>query len=538
MNIEKMIKKKPLVCIGLLGPTLDLGRKNNRWEKWRPSVALFQHEDLLVDRFELLSQSKFKTLSDQIVTDIETVSPETKVNVHTMDFTDPWDLESTYSRFYEWVENYDFKPDEEEYLVHITTGTHVTQICEFLMVESRHIPAQIIQTSPAGKRAAAKGNYTIIDLDLSKYDMIAKRFAVQTEDDISYLKAGVKTENKAFNQLMEKIEKVANVSKAPVLLTGPTGAGKTQLARRIFEVKKRRNLVKGEFIEVNCATLTGTHAMSTLFGHVKGSFTGAQKDRPGLLRAADKGVLFLDEIGDLGMDEQTMLLKALETKSFLPLGSDREVKSNFQLIAGTNGDLRKMAKNGTFRSDLLARIDLWSFELPGLKDRIEDLPPNLEYELRLFEQKEGRVVRFNREARTKYLKFATDPNALWLANFRDLNSSLTRMATLAEGDRINVENVDDEIQRLNRDWYYGEESVEELSLAEFLDEEAIGKLDLFDRLQLGAVLNICKKCPSMAEAGKQLFAMSRKQKENPNDSDRIRKYLKKFGISWKQIKNR
>ncbi len=533
-----MITNKPIVCIGLLGPTLDLGRKNNRWEKWRPSVALCQHEDLLVDRFELLSQPKFKTLSDQVVADIETISPETDVRVHAIDFEDPWDLESAYSTFYEWVEAYDFRPDEEEYLVHITTGTHVTQICEFLLVESRHIPARIIQTSPGSKRSAASGSYTIIDLDLSKYDMIAKRFAVQTEDDISYLKAGVKTENIAFNQLMEKIEKVANVSKAPVLLTGPTGAGKTQLARRIFEVKKRRNLVKGAFVEVNCATLTGTHAMSTLFGHVKGSFTGAQKDRQGLLRAADKGVLFLDEIGDLGMDEQTMLLKALETKSFLPLGADVEVKSDFQLIAGTNADLRKQSKTGAFRSDLLARIDLWSFDLPGLKDRIEDLPPNLEYELRLFEQKEGRVVRFNREARAKYLKFATDPKALWLANFRDLNSSLTRMATLADGDRINVENVAGEMDRLNRDWHYGEESVEESSLAEFLDVEAIDQLDLFDRIQLGAVLTICKKCPSMAEAGKQLFAMSRLQKENPNDSDRIRKYLKKFGITWSQIKNR
>ncbi len=533
-----MISKKPLVCIGLLGPTLDLGRKNNRWDKWRPTVALFQHEDLLIDRFELLHHTKFKTLSSQVVADIKTVSPETNVNVHNVDFSDPWDLEATYSIFYEWVENYNFKPDEEEYLVHITTGTHVTQICEFLMVESRHIPARIIQTSPAGKRGAAKGKYTIIDLDLSKYDMIAKRFAVQTEDDISYLKAGVKTENADFNHLMEKIEKVANVSKAPVLLTGPTGAGKTQLARRIFEVKKRRNLVKGDFVEVNCATLTGTHAMSTLFGHVKGSFTGAQKDRPGLLRAADKGVLFLDEIGDLGMDEQTMLLKALETKSFLPLGSDKEVKSDFQLIAGTNADLRKLSKTGEFRSDLLARIDLWSFQLPGLKDRIEDLPPNLDYELRLFEQKEGRVVRFNKEARRKYLKFATEPNALWSANFRDLNSSLTRMATLAEGGRIDVDTVAEEMDRLNADWHYGEESAEELSLAEFLDAETIAGLDLFDRLQLGAVLNICKKCPSMSEAGKQLFAMSRMQKENPNDSDRIRKYLKKFGITWKQIKNR
>src|SRR6185369_871819 len=109
----------------------------------------------------------------------------------------------------------------------------------------------------------------------------------------------------------------------------PTGAGKSRLARRIFELKKSRNLVKGEFVEVNSATLRGDAAMSALFGHVKGAFTGAVSDRPGLLRKADQGVLFLDEIGELGLDEQAMLLRAIEEKVFYPLGSDREASSDF-----------------------------------------------------------------------------------------------------------------------------------------------------------------------------------------------------------------
>jgi transcriptional regulatory protein RtcR len=95
-------------------------------------------------------------------------------------------------------------------------------------------------------------------------------------------------------------------------------------------------MAPGDFIEINCATIRGDAAMSTLFGHVKGAFTGALKDRPGLLRAANNGVLFLDEIGEMGVDDQTMLLRALEEKTFFPLGGDREVKSDFQLIAGTN----------------------------------------------------------------------------------------------------------------------------------------------------------------------------------------------------------
>src|SRR5690606_17169261 len=119
---------------------------------------------------------------------------------------------------------------------------------------------------------------------------------------------------------------------------GPTGAGKSQLASRIYELKKRRRQVEGAFVEVNCATLRGDGAMSALFGHRRGAFTGAVTARRGLLKEADNGVLFLDEIGELGLDEQAMLLRAVEEGHFFPVGSDREESSHFQLITGTNRD--------------------------------------------------------------------------------------------------------------------------------------------------------------------------------------------------------
>src|SRR3954467_11219958 len=169
--------------------------------------------------------------------------------------------------------------------------------------------------------------------------------------------------------------------------------------------------------------------MSTLFGHTKGSFTGAVKDRPGLLRAADGGLLFLDEVGELGTDEQAMLLRALEEKRFLPVGADKEAKSDFQLIAGTNRDLGASVAAGAFREDLLARINLWTFELPPLKDRPEDVEPNLRYELEQDAKRNGVNVTFNAEARQRFLRFATGPDAQWSGNFRDLNAAVTRMAT-------------------------------------------------------------------------------------------------------------
>ena len=185
--------------------------------------------------------------------------------------------------------------------------------------------------------------------------------------------------------------------------------------------------------------------MSALFGHVKGAFTGATTDRPGLLRAAHGGMLFLDEIGELGADEQAMLLRAVEEKRFLPVGSDRDVHSDFQLVAGTNRDLTAEVAQGQFREDLLARINLWTFRLPGLSARREDIEPNLDYELEQYTARTGTKVTFNKEARRRFLDFAMSEGAAWRANFRDLNGAVTRMATLAPGNRINVDTVEEEI---------------------------------------------------------------------------------------------
>src|SRR6185503_14636785 len=362
-----------------------------------------------------------------------------------------------YGVLHDFARGYEFDTEREEYLIHITTGTHVAQICMFLLTESHYFPAKLIQSSPPPPRKmGGPGKFEIIDLDLSKYDRIASRFQQEQKEGVSFLKSGIETRDVAFNRLIDKIEQVAIASSDPLLLMGPTGAGKSRLAKRIYELKRARHQVKGDFVEVNCATIRGDSAMSALFGHAKGAFTGAVGSRPGLLRAADGGVLLLDEIGELGLDEQAMLLRALEEKTFLPLGSDREVKSDFQLIAGTNRNLAEQVRNGRFREDLLARINLWTFHMPGLRDRIADIEPNLNYELEQYARRTGKRVTFSKEARDQFLKFAGSPDAKWNGNFRDLNGAVVRMATLAPGGRITIETANEEIDRLKRAW--GEQS--------------------------------------------------------------------------------
>ncbi len=349
--------EKRIVILGLLGSSLDSGRGPDRFGRWRPSVSLCQHDDLPVHRFELLFDPKFSTLSGTICKDIVEVSPATTVRPHAIAFDDPWDFEGVYAALHDFARAYPFKPDEEEYLVHITTGSHVAQICWFLLTEARYLPARLIQTAPPNKTRGEKGSYGIVDLDLSKYDKLASRFNEDVRDSTSFLKSGIETRNNKFNRLIEQIEQVAVGSKAPILLMGPTGAGKSQLAKRIYELKKHRRQLDGKFVEVNCATVRGDGAMSAMFGHTRGAFTGAIGERPGLLRAADSGLLFLDEVGELGLDEQAMLLRAIEERRFLPVGSDKEAKSDFQLIAGTNCDLKAAVRAGKFRARRPARAD-------------------------------------------------------------------------------------------------------------------------------------------------------------------------------------
>ncbi|MEM1083955.1 MAG: RNA repair transcriptional activator RtcR [Verrucomicrobiota bacterium] len=530
------------VAIGLLGTTLDRGSTAERWDKWRPSVSLFQHEDLLIDRFELIHSADSADLARQVAEDIRLVSPETEVCPHEVRFgRDPWDLADVYGALHDWARAYAFDREKENYLIHITTGTHIAQITLFLLNEAGFLPGRLIQTAPprGRKRSSANepGRYSTIDLDLSRYDALSTRFARDLEETTDFLKSGIATRSKDFNQLIEQIEQVSLRSTAPILLTGPTGAGKSQLARRIFELRHQRGGLDGEFVEVNCATLTGDTAASALFGHRRGAFTGAQSDRPGLLRQAHKGLLFLDEIGELGLDEQAKVLHALEEKTFLPVGADAPVKSNFQLIAGTNRDLRNEVAAGRFREDLLARIHLWTFSLPALRDRREDIAPNLEYELRRFAETENRKVSFNKEAREAFLRFAEAPDTPWSSNFRDLNAAVTRMATLAPRGRIRSADVDDEVARLRTSWHRpsGGTGSESTDLTPLFPPGQLDDIDPFDRVQLAHVISVCRRSRSMSEAGRELFSASRQKRKVTNDTDRLKKYLAKWGLEFTQL---
>ncbi|MEM8712906.1 MAG: RNA repair transcriptional activator RtcR [Planctomycetota bacterium] len=539
------MSSRPTTIVGLLGTQLDKGWRTSqaRWQSWRPTVGLCMQDDIDPDRLLLLTGARHRPLAKTVAEDIASVSPSTEVEIVGIEFENPWDFAEVYAGLRDFADRAAFDPEKEDLLVHMTTGTHVAQICLFLLVESGHLPGRLIQTSPpkGGNRARSMaGDVAIIDLDLSRYDRLAARFEKERREGVDFLKAGIDTRNAGFNALMERIERVALRSSDPILLSGATGVGKTQLARRIFELKERHTASGARrLVEVNCATLRGEQAMSALFGHEKGAFTGAMEAREGLLRAADGGVLFLDEIGELGLDEQAMLLRAIEEKSFLPMGGDDPVTSSFQLIAGTNRDLGAEVREGNFREDLLARIDLWTFQLPSLRERHDDLEPNLDYELERLSDKSGRRITMGKEARATFLRFARAPTSTWRANFRDFGAAISRMATLSEGGRITPDLVEEECERLARGWSHLDGSTDDDGrVIAVLGKETADGLDRFDRIQLEDVLEVCAASRSLSEAGRTLFAASRARKSSSNDADRLRKYLARFDLSFRDLEQR
>lgn len=239
---------------------------------------------------------------------------------------------------------------------------------------------------------------------------------------------GIIAESSLMRNMFENGYRVAQ-SDATVLLTGESGTGKEVFASFIQRASQRK---KTSMVALNCAAIPANMLSSELFGHKKGAFTGAVSNRDGIFKAADKGTLFLDEIGDMPIELQSSLLRAIETGMILPVGSDREIKVDFRLIAATNINLEKAVEQGLFRNDLFYRLNVIAFELPPLRDRVEDILPLAHS----FLSKHGsRDKRFSQSA-TRLLQ-----NYSWPGNARELANAVERASIISNTDIILPEHL-------------------------------------------------------------------------------------------------
>lgn len=238
-------------------------------------------------------------------------------------------------------------------------------------------------------------------------------------------------ESEPINQIKLMIEKVA-LTDARVLITGPNGTGKELVVHQLHEKSERAD---APMIEVNCAAIPSELIESELFGHVKGAFTSAVKDRAGKFEAADGGTIFLDEIGDMSLSAQAKVLRALQENLIQRVGAEKDIKINVRVVAATNKDLKKEIAEGRFREDLYHRLAVILIKVPSLNDRRDDIPLLIEHFAAKIAEEQGNTVKYFSKQAVKLLQEYD-----WTGNIRELRNVVERLIILG-GSEISENDV-------------------------------------------------------------------------------------------------
>jgi DNA-binding NtrC family response regulator len=254
-------------------------------------------------------------------------------------------------------------------------------------------------------------------------------------------KSGIVGNHKKIKELYNAIAKAA-MSDANVIITGPSGVGKELVAKTIYKLNKRR---QGKFVEINAAAIPENLFESEFFGHVKGSFTGAIKDKIGKFELANNGTLFLDEIGDLSLSNQAKLLRVVQENTIVRVGDIHNIKINVRIIVATNKNLEDLIKKGKFREDLYYRLNVVPIYVPPLRERTDDIPLLIAHFLKLFNKRENKKVQIEKEA-IPILK-----NYSWSGNVRELSNFIERIVSMEEENAVLAPDHIDKILSNNND---------------------------------------------------------------------------------------
>ncbi len=368
--------------------------------------------------------------------------PETSITVSSIDLSSPTNYAEIYESATEQLENYIIQYPKEKLTFHISPGTPAMSAVWIIIANSR-FPAELIESSI---EAGVKN----VDFPFEISADYIPRLKGYIESKIIDFSEGLPPDTPEFEKIIHKskimveavtLAKRTAMFNVPLLITGESGTGKELFARAVWSVSERSI---GPFIPVNCGAIPETLAESELFGHVKGSFTGADKDRKGRIESAEGGILFLDEIGELSKDVQVKLLRAIQEKVIYRVGSSKAVKVDFRLISATNKDLLVDIKNGYFRTDLFHRIAVAFIRLPALRERQEDLNILTDYFLTdintEFKNQKGWISKSISNSGRKAIKSYS-----WPGNVRELQNTLMRMAIWSSDGIIEAGDVENSL---------------------------------------------------------------------------------------------
>ena len=306
-----------------------------------------------------------------------------------------------------------------------------------------------------------------------------------------------------MHAIFQMIETVAQVQ-STVLITGESGTGKELVARAIHDLSPRADK---PFISINCGAFTETLLESELFGYVKGSFTGANTNRKGLFEAANRGTIFLDEIGEMSPAMQVKLLRVLQERRVRPVGAHEEMPVDARVIAATNRDLKQMSAEGTFREDLFYRISVIPIDLPPLRDRREDIPDLVNHFISKFCDITGRQLSIT--AKSMQLL----ENYVWGGNVRELEHTIERAVALERGDEIQPERLPEHITNYNP---------ERISAEFNLPDEGLNLTAHLDNLERTYVLEALRKTAGNQTRAADLLQMQVRSLRHLLDKHSIR----------------
>ncbi|WP_159466618.1 sigma-54 dependent transcriptional regulator [Dyadobacter sp. 3J3] len=306
-----------------------------------------------------------------------------------------------------------------------------------------------------------------------------KELEKRVEDKFSF--QSVIGKSKSIQQAIELAQKVAP-NDTNVLLTGETGTGKEVFAQGIHQASQRAGKT---FVALNCGAFGKDILESELFGYKQGAFTGANKDKKGLIEEANNGTLFLDEIGEMPLELQAKLLRVLETNEFIKLGDTKTTKSNFRLIAATNRDLKIESEEKRFRSDLYFRLNVFQIQLPPLRERVKDIEPLLQFFVHQFSAKMNKKKLTYTDEFLKKLEVYK-----WVGNIRELKNVIERAVILSD-DQLDIESLPFEIQQSEPAAKNGQlsafsmESIEKLHIQKVLNYAKGNKAETARLLEIG-----------------------------------------------------
>lgn len=397
-----------------------------------PIVSLVRQ--LPYDAVVLLTTPPLRANADGAMARLDECLPSTKVRIEEVALSDPTDHVAILRELRKKLKQLRRLLRDASVSVSVSSGTPQMHACWFLLAASGELPCRILQVRPRQYVTSRRPPVHTIDFMDPEFPRVIPhvRWHVPAPSTPAALmdKVGLVGQSEGFLQTVNEAVRFAK-SGLSLLLLGESGVGKELFARLIHEASGR----EGKFVAFNCTTSTEMLLDSELFGHKKGAFTGAERDRKGLFVEAHKGTLFLDEIGDMPLQLQARLLRVLESKTIRPVGAEQEKNVDVRVVSATNADLREKIRNRTFREDLYHRLNGANVSIPPLRERREDICLIANYLIAL--ANEPNPPALTREA---LLRLEGYP---WPGNIRELRNIIDRALALASGEpTIDAQHID------------------------------------------------------------------------------------------------